>query len=80
MDDIWKSKILLTVGTLDIDTLSTKNLKKNNLKTYLLPLIKSDARILLLSFILSCMTALISLATAVFVQALVDTILPYINI
>lgn len=26
LDDIWKSKILLTVGTLDIDTLSTKNL------------------------------------------------------
>lgn len=80
LDDIWKSKILLTVGTLDIDTLSTKNLKKNNLKTYLLPLIKSDARILLLSLILSCMTALISLATAVFVQALVDTILPQKNI
>lgn len=80
LDDIWKSKILLTVGTLDTNTPSTENLKKNNLKTYLLPLIKSDARILLLSFILSCMTALIGLATAVFVQALVDTILPQKNI
>ena len=78
LNNIWESKsILLFESSKKKGNQNIKSPhKRNYIKKYLLPLIIDDSRLLFITFILSAFTSLFGVASAVFLQTLVDTILP----
>ncbi|MES5132760.1 peptidase domain-containing ABC transporter [Hoylesella timonensis] len=81
LNNIWATKsILLFESSKKKGNQNIKpSCKENYIRKYLLPLINADYRLLFITFILSAFTSLFGVASAVFLQTLVDTILPQKN-
>lgn len=80
LNRIWESKtLLLFESNKKCCSKNTKH-KENYIKKYLIPLVNSDSRLLMITFILSIFTSLLGVVSAVFLQTLVDIILPQKNI
>lgn len=77
---IWESKSLLLLKPCEKNEKQSIKYKENYILKYLLPLVNADTRLLLITFILSVFTSLLGVASAVFLQTLVDTILPQKNV
>jgi ATP-binding cassette subfamily B protein len=77
LDEIWQSKALLLLKTTD-DFVTVEEQKKDQWK-WIKNLIKEDLNILGLALALGIFVSVLSLATAIFSQKLIDEILPNEN-
>jgi len=77
LDKLWQSKALLLFR--ETDSLpKTKNVKKEKRK-WLFDYVKQDVNILFMSLVLGVIISILSLATAVYSQKLIDVLLPSNN-
>ncbi|HEY8935434.1 MAG TPA: ABC transporter transmembrane domain-containing protein [Cyclobacteriaceae bacterium] len=77
LENIWKSKILLTVSLTDLFRLDDSNRPKKN-KVFI-DFLKSQRKVLYISIFLGLIISTISLSTAIFYQHFIDKILPSKN-
>lgn len=75
LESIWKSKLLLLFNNEKMMPQSNKRKKSNNYR-YIFDIINQDTSLLLATLILSIFASVLSLAPAIFIQKLVDDIIP----